>query len=477
MCLLIDSLGAPTRRLGRGARWWRAGPAPGIVLAALGGLCLGLTAAVQVGGLTDVLPAIVITGILLATGKPQWLPFGLGLVAGVGYGLAGGYLLAQPYLDSLAPWMRTFGIIAASLIAVTAAAVMLVQTPKVRRAARRVLAARPLRWLPEAAAGLILLAAIGAAIRPYVQTVRGASGASVIAYVGYLQRVAGLPLDPRRLYAEDTLYWVIWYIGLPAVLLGVCGLALLARRLLGALITGHDPFSAARIWVLPLLMIGWVTASVLWRPGTVPDQPWASRRLVPVVLPGLILVAVWAAAWLTGRAGERGAGKAASSAVAVLCVGALLLPTTLTTFGVGVASSEGTQPKSAGAGLAFERTGQGELAAVDKLCTAIGPGASVVIVDSRVGNGFTQLIRGGCGTPTARMNRPGPLSVQQVMAGIRRAGRRPVLLGSGQAELARFGMPPRQVVNLVTRQDAHELTRPPATTWPIRYAIWVAQPG
>ena len=53
---------------------------------------------------------------------------------------------------------------------------------------------------------------------------------------------------------------------------------------------------------------------------------------------------------------------------------------------------------------------------------ALALGASVVIVDPRVGNGFTQLIRGGCDTPTARMDRPTPLSVQQVMAGIRQAG-------------------------------------------------------
>ena len=59
--------------------------------------------------------------------------------------------------------------------------------------------------------------------------------------------IAGLPLDPRRLYAEDTLYWVIWYIGLPAVLLGVFGLALLARRLVRGLVTWSDPFSAALV--------------------------------------------------------------------------------------------------------------------------------------------------------------------------------------------------------------------------------------
>ncbi len=475
LCLLIDSLGAPAMVSGRGARWWRTGPSPGIVLAALGGLSLGLTAVVQVGGLTDVLPAIVVIGILYASGKPQWLPFGIGLVVGAGYGLADGYLLARPYLDGLASWMRTFGIIAAGVTVLTVAVVLLARTGWVRRAAKSVPAERLLRWLPEAAGAVVVLAAIGFAIRPYVQTVRADSGRSVIAYVGYLQRAAGLPLDPRRLYAEDTLYWVIWYIGLPAVLLGVFGIAILTRRLLRALLTWNDPYSAARIWALPLLMIGWVTVSVLWRPGTVPDQPWASRRLVPVVLPGLILAAVWAAAWLTGRAGVRGAGKIASSAVAVLCVVALLLPTALTTFGVGVAPTGGTEPRSAAGGLAFQRTGQGEITAVNHLCTAIGPGASVVIVDPRVANGFTQLIRGGCDTPVARIDRATPLSLGQVLVGIRQAGRRPVLLGSDRAEVAPFGVS-REVVNLATKQDAHELTRPPTATWPIRYTVWMAEP-
>jgi hypothetical protein len=473
LCLLIDSLGAPAPA--SGARWWRTSPSPGIVLAALGGLSLGLTAAVQVGGLTDVLPAIVIIGILFASGKPQWLPFGIGLVVGVGYGLADGYLLARPYLDGMASWMRTFGIIAAGVTVATVAGVLLTRMGLVRRAARRVLAARPLRWLPDAAAALVVLAAIGFAVRPYVQTVRADSGPAVLAYVSYLQRAAGLPLDPRRLYAEDTLYWVIWYIGLPAVLLAVFGLALLTRRLLRALITWNDPFSVARMWALPLLMIGWVTASVLWRPGTVPDQPWASRRLVPVVLPGLILLAAWAAAWLTARAGTRGGSRITSSVVAVLCLGALLLPTALTTFGVGVSPTGPAEPRSAAGGLAFQRTGQGEITAVKRLCTAIGSGASVLIVDPRVGNGFTQLIRGGCDTPTARMDRATPLSVQQVMSGIRQAGRRPVLVGSTQAQVARF-VTSREVVNLTSRQDAHLLTRPPTATWPIRYTIWMAEP-
>ncbi len=486
LCLFIDSLDAPVRSSSyRPAWWWPASPSPAAVLAALGGLALGLASAVQVDGLTAVLPAIPVIGIMLAARKPQWLPFGIGLAVGVGYGLTSGYVLARPYLDSQSGWMRTFGIIAAAVTVVTVGIMLMAHYGKMLLARywkrwpgiRSVLAARPLRWLPEVAAGLTLLVLIGFAIRPYVQTVRASSDPSVIGYVGYLQRVAGLPLDPTRLYAEDTLYWVIWYIGLPALLLGVFGLAMLARRVLRALITWSDRDGVARIWALPLLMVGWGTVTVLWRPGTVPDQPWASRQLVPVVLPGLILAAVWTAAWLTGRAGVRGAGKGTSSAVAALSVVALLLPTALTTFGVGVTSSGGSQPISPAAGLAFQRTGRGELTAVDKLCAAIGADASVVIVDARIANGFSQVIRGGCGVPTARVSRPSPFGLQPVLAGIQRAGRRAVLLGANQAQVGAYGAVPSEILNLATAQDAHELTRPPTETWRIRYTIWMAQPG
>jgi hypothetical protein len=485
LCLFIDSLGSPARPPYRPAWWWPASPSPAGVLAALGGLALGLASAVQVDGLTDVLPAIPVIGIMLAARKPQWLPFGIGLAVGVGYGLASGYVLARPYLDGQSAWLRTFGIIAAAVTVVTVGSLLVAHYGKILLqrywepwpGIRSVLAARPLRWLPGVAAGVTVLVLAGFAIRPYVQTVRANSDPSVIGYVGYLQRVAGLPLDPTRLYAEDTLYWVIWYIGLPAVLLGAFGLAMLARIVLRALITWSDPGGAARVWALPLLMIGWATVTVLWRPGTVPDQPWASRQLVPLVLPGLILAAVWAAAWLTGRAGVRGAGKVASSAVAALSVVALLLPTALTTFGVGVTSSGGSQPISSATGLAFQRTGKGEITAVARLCAVIGADASVVIVDTRIANGFSQLIRGGCNVPTARLGRPSPFEVLPVVAGIQRAGRRAVLLGATRAEVGAYGAVPSEVLSLATTQDAHELTRPPTTTWPLRYTVWMAQPG
>ncbi|MGH3156763.1 MAG: hypothetical protein ACRDNF_09345, partial [Streptosporangiaceae bacterium] len=482
LCLLVDAMSAtpmPSVRPSKlRRRWGLAGPpGPATMLAALGGLALGLTAVVRVDGLSDALPAIPLLGIMFVGRRKQWVPVGLGLLVGVAYGLATGYLLARPYLDSLSSWMGPFGIAVGAVIVVTLDAALVWRYARLGGLTKRVLAIWPLRWLPEAVAALTVLVVAGFAIRPYVQTVRD-STPSVVSYVGYLQRIAGLPLDPRRLYAEDTLYWVIWYIGLPALLLGVFGLALLTRRVFRALITWSDPAGTARLWALPLLIIGWVTITVLWRPGTVPDQPWASRRLVPVVLPGLILAAVWAAAWLNGRASVRGAGKLLSGAVAVLCVGAMLLPTTLTTFGIDVASTgQPAKTERQKGGLALQQTGQGEVSAVHRLCAAIGPGASVVIIDPRVGNEFTQLIRGMCNVPVALVYQRTLATVQPVLTGITDRRRRPVLLGADANELGAFGAPSRQVLDLDTSQDAHVLTHPPTTTWPARYVIWMSQPG
>jgi hypothetical protein len=46
------------------------------------------------------------------------------------------------------------------------------------------------------------------------------------------RRADHLPIQPTRLYYEISLRWVFWYIGVPAVVLGMLGAALLARRCL-----------------------------------------------------------------------------------------------------------------------------------------------------------------------------------------------------------------------------------------------------
>ena len=109
-------------------------------------------------------------------------------------------------------------------------------------------------------------------IRPSVQTAHWNPGAGTAGYVGALQKLLGLPVEPTRSYAEDSLYWVIWYIGIPALLLGGFGMALLARRCVRALLRWADDDGVAWAWGLPLAIVAWTTVIVLWDPHTVPDQ-------------------------------------------------------------------------------------------------------------------------------------------------------------------------------------------------------------
>ncbi len=471
LSLLADSL---LRHRGRDAGQ--------LELAGIAGLTLGLTIFVRLDGLSDILPVVPFAGILLAARRRQALPFGAGLVIGVGYGLFDGYLLSRPYLDLEQPSLHPLAIITAAVVILTAAGVLLVWSPQVRGwissgpPSKAVGLAR--RWLPEAGAVLALLIFAGFAIRPLVQTVAGETVPSSIAYVAELQKLAHLPVDGRQQYYQDSLYWVIWYIGVPTVLLGAFGLALLVRQSLRALLTWRDPDGSMRIWVLPLLIALWVIVSVLYRPAVSPDQPWASRRLVPFVLPGLILGAVWAASWLKERAIAVGAERVTVGAVAGCCVAALAIPTAWTTFGVSLT------PRLTSHGMAFKRIGAGELTAVQRLCDAIGSNASVVFLDQLTADRFAQVVRGQCDTPAAVLPAPaqarGALaaqvqSVAAVVSGIRQAGR-PLLLAQSESELNSYQGSATEVLNLLTTQEAHLLTTPPTRTWGIHYTVWMSVP-
>jgi hypothetical protein len=283
---------------------------------------------------------------------------------------------------------------------------------------------------------------------------------------GY-QRADHLAVDPTRLYYELSMHWVFWYIGVPAVALATLGAALLSRRCLRG---------QAQNWTLPLVLFAWTIVTTLYKPSITPDQPWASRRLVPAVLPGFILLAVWASSWLVGRLRTMRFERVLYAGLASCFVVALVVPTVITTFGLRIRSGGPLGIRIAAEGLAFKATYQGEILAVDRMCAAIPRGSSVVFLSGAAANWLPEVVRGMCGEPTA-VTAPRSAAVEAAVRGIRQAGRQPVLIGGSRSQLTRYGGQIRQIMALRTTIDGSALTRPPLGVRPLDLDVWMSEPS
>jgi hypothetical protein len=465
---LILLFGGMNLLLDARARLGAALPGAGFPSAVLAGLSFGLALLVRIDGLRDVLPVLAFAGLLIALRRiPRERPYPegrlgvpllTGLVVGALWGFIGGYVLARPYLEYLSGSLVPLLAICAVVVVLTAAGTALAPWIAVR--ARRL---PRVRWLPDAAAALVVLVMIGFAVRPWVQTVRRHAVTPedrlTADFIEKTQIANGLAKDSSRLYYEHSLDWVFWYVGIPAVVLATLAAAVLVRRLMKSGLTKE--FGR----LLPLAVIGWTAVTTLWRPAITPDHPFASRRLVPVVIPGLVLLAVWGLHWLTERPARTRWSSPARSRVAV-AAGALLMviPPAITSIGT-----------------AFTPVNRGEAAAVAGLCRAIPANASVLIVERVTGDRLTQVIRGQCGLPTARVVYPQksdvPLQadVLRLAEAVRRTGRVPVLLAAEPEQLMAYG-PARRVMSLRTRQDERSLVDPPNGTWSLTVNVWMTVP-
>jgi hypothetical protein len=544
LCLFIDSLVVRRRGVGGpgfiggfggGGRHGRPGRFDGeLALAGLGGVALGLTVLASIGSLVMLLPAFPVVAALFAARRRQAGPFGGGLLFGIGIGLLSGLVLARPYLATVAEQLHPIGLSAAVFGVMTAliAPLALPSAPsRVRRAAatrpsfpwfngERVVFPSPGFLLGGLALVLPVLLLAGLALRPYLQTVRGQTDPAVIRHVAALQRLERLPVDGTRQYYESSLSWLVWYLGVPALLLACLGAAVLGRRLVRAVLaprpagadgadasladtgdlvdsvdsvdsgdsgdSGYSGFEGLWLWGLPFLIIAWSVLVVLWDAAVIPWQPLASHRLVPVVLPGLVLLAVWASSRLTARAARFGASPTAIGLVAAGCVLALAIPPLMTSLNPGLAGKPSVGRYSSGVakllsrvrlrGVGVSATYDGSVAAASSLCAAIGPSASVVFVDEQLAEAFAPVVRGLCGQPTAWMV-PGARSTASLAEAadlIAQLGRRPVVIGSSLAAVSLPGMTRRLAVSLDTSVDAEVLTGPPAGTWPATYSVWLA---
>jgi hypothetical protein len=495
LCMCTDSLVPPRVAGGRG-----------LALAGFGGLALGLTVLASIGSLGMLLPAFPLLAVLFVARWPQAAPFGLGLFAGIGIGLSAGLVLARPYLSTLSTQLHLIGL---SVVGFGVLTVLIAPLafPAMRSRVRRLCAFRVrFKWfkgqtgvLPSLGfllAGLAVVLPVlmlaGLAARPYLQTARGQNDPSMIAAVSSLQRLERLPVDGLRQYYESSLYWVFWYLGVPAVLLACAGAAVLGRQLVRTVLSSDASVSvvaALRLWRLPFFLVIWSVAAVLWDPSVVPWQPLGSHRLVPVVLPGLLLLAVWVSSQLTSGAAAVGAARAVVALVGSCCMLALVIPGLVTTLNPGLAAKPSVGQYASGVsklvsrvqlrGVGTAATYRGSVPAASALCASIGSSASVLFIDPATAATFAPVVRELCGQPAALviLGRSSSAAVLgEAVHSIEQIGRHPVLLGPTQSSVSLFGVVPHQVVALQTSGDAEVLTGPPAGTWPVTYSLWLAAP-
>jgi Dolichyl-phosphate-mannose-protein mannosyltransferase len=163
--------------------------------------------------------------------------------------------------------------------------------------------------------------------------------------------------------------WFAWYLGTITLVLVVVGFIVLGVRA-----TRTD--SPAFILLAAALP---VTVLYIARPSVSPDQLWAMRRYLPVVLPAMTIAVGAAAMWSTSRIGRWRSYLRAPAVIAV--VAATLVPAA-----------------ASGRPLARAQMQGGALAAVQEICRITGPDAAIAVEPLHLlAVELPQTLRGFCG--------------------------------------------------------------------------------
>jgi hypothetical protein len=270
--------------------------------AGLAGLLLGLAYLVRADSLLLVLLAVAAGCVLIVTGRfdarAGW--FAAGLAITLPYGLLQAYVLARRY--TLANLVPDFPVVMAVIVGGLAVALL------TRRAAPRLG-----RWCVRLLRRRRVQLRVGGAI---------AGVAALLLVLGFLRPwlfgpVYALVNDRRtRTYDEASLIRLSWFLTLPGFGLALAGFALVALRRWRA---------AAWALVLPVACLLPLYA---YRAEVSSRLLWWTRRFVPVILPGLIVLAAVALgvglAWSVGPGRVRWPVRLAAAVAATFLLGAFL---------------------------------------------------------------------------------------------------------------------------------------------------------
>ena len=262
-----------------GFRW-------GILAAASVGLCLLLRidAALLLAALVP--PLALVHGN--SVGQQRWISHAfipLTLLFGA-WAAAHGWFVSYPYVKGL--WGQLWPLWSTTLAVIVLAAAAFATRHSTRWIVDWI--QRNGRWLwPSAAAALSLAFLLGMWVRPHLEPFEMFRG-------GRLRR-----------YNEETLLRMGWYVSVQGMVAATAGAVLLMR----------DWLLRRRLNAVPFLAV-FLAFSLLyfWNQRIHPDHPWAMRRFLPVVLPGIcVSIAVFVSRLWALHGPWRVAGRAAAAVV------------------------------------------------------------------------------------------------------------------------------------------------------------------
>lgn len=422
-------------------------------LGALLGLLLGALVAVRVDALAYVALACPLAAVSVAvTPAPRrrvlWA-WGSAAAVCVAAGLLGWWDLVDRsgrYAQDLAPNIRQLRqVLAASFVLSVLGAAVWLHWTWLRQTVARL--ARPTSWVAAIAVVLVLVA--GWLLRPELQTVETGTPFTAVAE---LQRRLDLPLEPARTYYEQSLWWMAWYLGVPALAAAVVGAGVLTFRFLRS---SAGPWAAATLALcLGSGLLYW------WNPSITPDHLWAMRRFVPAVLPSLCLLAVVAVVALDDRlrtsAGPRWNGPVRTGA-GVLAAAVLLVPAVSTTWP-----------------LRAQRDQYGYLHPVRSACEVVGEDGAMIVVGGRASLTLPQTLRSWCGVPVAAQgdaigSELPPLAVADIAAELAAEGRQLYLVAETPGDLGGYLLEDGPTIVPTDGADDRWAHRPTLTEAPSEY--------
>ena len=371
---------------------WRAQTHGRLRDAAGAGLVIGAVTMTRIDGYVSLLFVMVLIITLFATAVPgrrrvtaHWVGV-LVLTAAVPIALSAVDLrtLAPGYTSDLGSQLRQIQLAYVGLLVLGVVVVAIAwRTRLLHRVAGQ-------RWLAPVAVGGMLAVFAVLASRPWWLQTQDQDPQFAVS-LPKLQHNLGLPVDGTRGYDELSVSWLSWYYGWPMLVLAAAGLGLMLWRLLRR---GDLRWLPVVVLTVSVALLYFVEVSIS------PDQIWAVRRFLPVVIPGALVAAVLVISVLWRRGGL--AGRLLSGALGVVVVAV---------------------PVSVSSELANVREYVPQLAQLQGVCAALPADAAVLFPDLLAGQEYAPTIRAYCNVPAVQLDGATPETLAKAGAAAASRGR------------------------------------------------------